>query len=241
MSSDGSHPRPGGRDDRELVGAVLAGDMDAFATLYRIHARSVAAAVRDNVADAETVADVVQEVFLKALERLSTLRDPNLFGPWLMSIARHAGVDNRRGRARGPVIVDHEVDPPSGSPGPEVLAEMDELAGLIRTCVAGLPPRDATALTLVTQLGFGPADIAQALGVTPGTAKVILHRARHRLRDALALELLVRRRAGGCPSFDALYDAGDVVGAARHVRSCEACAALAAAEVSLYAARLTGV
>ena len=41
--------------------------------------------------------DVVQDVFLKALERLATLRDPDLFGPWLMSIARHAGVDHRRG------------------------------------------------------------------------------------------------------------------------------------------------
>ena len=240
MSSDGTRPR-GGVDDRALVGAVLAGDMDAFAALYRAHARPVAAAIRDNVRDAETVADLVQDVFVKALERLATLRDPDLFGPWLMSIARHAGVDQRRARARGPVIVDHEVEPASASPGPDTVAELEELAELVRTCVAGLPPRDATALTLVTQLGFGPADIAQSLGVSPGTAKVILHRARHRLRDALALELLVRRRAGGCRAFDALYDAGDVVGAARHLRSCEPCAALAASEVSLYAAHLTGV
>ena len=198
MFSGEAHPRPARPDNRALVAAVLAGDMDAFATLYRAHVRSVAAAVRDNVRDPETVADVVQDVFVKALERLSSLRDPELFGPWLMAIARHAAVDHRRGRARGPVIVEQDADPAATSPGPDTLAELGELAGLVRTCVAALPPRDATALTLVTQLGFGPADIAQSLNVTPGTAKVILHRARNRLRHALALELLVRRRAGGC-------------------------------------------
>ena len=61
--------------DRILVEAVLAGDMGAFATLYRAHVRAVTAAVRDNVHDPESIADVIQEVFLRALERLGTLRD----------------------------------------------------------------------------------------------------------------------------------------------------------------------
>ena len=241
MSSQGAHPGSGERDDGGLVRAVLAGDPDAFALLYQGHARAVAVAIRDNVHDPESVADVVQDVFVKALERLATLREPERFGPWLLSIARHAAVDHRRARTRGPVLVEQEVDAASAGPGPDVLAELAELAELVNTCVAGLPARDATALTLVTQLGLGPADIAGPLGVTPGTAKVILHRARNRLRDALALEVLVRRRAGGCCEFGRLFEAADWVGAARHVRSCVACGEIAASEVALYRARLTGV
>jgi RNA polymerase sigma factor (sigma-70 family) len=220
--------------DRVLVEAVLAGDMGAFATLYRAHVRAVTAAVRDNVHDPESIADVIQEVFLRALERLGTLRDLDRFGPWLLSIARHAAVDHRRLRGRSPIVDDFAVEPAATASGPDVVAELNELAALIRTCVGQLSTRDATALTLVTQLGFGPADIATALDVSPGAAKVILHRARRRLRDTLALELLVRRRGGGCAAFDAYFTAGDLIGAGRHVRACPSCGAVADSEVSLY-------
>src|SRR5205823_5369007 len=71
------------------------------------------------------------------------------------------------------------------------------------------------------------------LGVTRQTAKVIIHRARYRLRDALALELMVRRLQPGCAIFDALED--DVIAASRHVRTCPACEELVAAEIELYA------
>ena len=61
--------------------------MSAFSALYRSHVGVVTQAIRDNVHDPETVADVTQEVFARALERLGTLRDTDRFRPWLMSIA----------------------------------------------------------------------------------------------------------------------------------------------------------
>ena len=54
-------------------------------------------------------------------------------------------------------------------------------------CFAVLSPRDATVLTLVAQLGFTSADLSEALGVTQNNAKVILHRARRRLRTAVEI------------------------------------------------------
>jgi RNA polymerase sigma-70 factor (ECF subfamily) len=221
-------------DDPTAVTAVLEGDTAAFAMLYRAHVRAVSAAVRDNVHDPESVADVIQEVFLRALERLGALRDRNQFRPWLLAIARHAAIDHRRARGRSPVVDDVVAEPADTSVGPDLAAELDELAALIRTGLAELSTRDATALTMVTQLGFGAADIAACLGVSHGAAKVLLHRARGRLRDALALELLVRRRAGGCQSFDALFFAGDLVAAGRHVRACPSCSTIAQSEVTLY-------
>lgn len=134
---------------------------------------------------------------------------------------------------------DFAAEPVATTSGPDVVVELNELAALIRTCVGQLSIRDATALTLVTQLGFGPADIATSLDVSPGAAKVILHRARRRLRDTLALELLVRRRGGACAEFDACFTTGDLIGAGRHVRSCQSCGALADSEVSLYGRRVS--
>ena len=220
--------------DATLVSAVLDGDQAAFAVLYRTHAGAVARVVRDNVHDPEEVTDLVQEVFTRALERLPRLRDPQRFRPWLFSIARHAAVDARRGRRPVQSFGDGEPEPLADDHGPEELAEVRELARLVECCVAGLSRRDATALSLVTHLGFSPAEIATAMRVSVGAAKVLVHRARCRLRDALAVELMVRHPATACGFLQGLIRQRALGPAARHLSTCHACTAAVHAEAALY-------
>jgi RNA polymerase sigma-70 factor (ECF subfamily) len=222
-------------DDGDLVQKAASGDAGAFAVLYRAHVGAVTTVVRGGISNPETVADLVQDVFVKALDRLDTLRDPESFHAWLMSIARHVVIDRQRssGRQRVDSLDSDDADEPTaGGPSPEELAELADLAELVAGCVAGLSSRDATAVSMVTQLGLGPQEVAAALGVSRETAKVIIHRARYRLRDALSLELMVRRLQPGCPGFESLN--GDVIAAGRHVRSCPDCAGVVAAEIELY-------
>jgi len=177
-----------------LVRQARGGDTAAFASLYRANVGVVRRVVRDGIADPETAADIVQDVFVKALERLATLREPESFRSWLLSITRHTVVDRHRSAGRSPTTSLDAVrtaEPADAGPSAEELAELSELAALVAGCVAGLSPRDATAVAMVTHLGMGPAEVAGALGVSRGTAKVIVHRARSRLRHALALELMV--------------------------------------------------
>ena len=101
-------------------------------------------------------------------------------------------------------------------------------------CVGGLSPRDAAAIALVTRFGFSPTDVALAFDITPGAAKVLVHRARRRLRDALTLELNVRARSDACALLAAFRAAGDLVGAGRHVRDCDDCLGAAVDQLSLY-------
>ncbi|MEY2567763.1 MAG: hypothetical protein QOE35_2292 [Actinomycetota bacterium] len=224
--------------DGELVGRVRRGDPGAFAELYRTHVTAVRTVVADRVHGAEAVADVVQEVFARALERLATLRESDHFRPWLLAIARHAAIDSLRIQARTRCMPDDDsCDRAAAEDGPDALAELAELSQLVNGLVAGLSRRDATALTLVTNFGFSPAEVADALGVSPGAAKVIVHRARRRLHDALTLELMVRRRGAGCATFAAFYDTGAMREAARHVRVCSACAASVSGDVELFGAR----
>jgi RNA polymerase sigma-70 factor (ECF subfamily) len=219
-----------------LVEQVRDGDMSAFSALYRSHVGVVMQVIRDNVRDPETVADVTQEVFARVLERLGTLRATDRFRPWLMAIARHAAIDQRRRRSHTPdALDDRHTEPPDAGPGPDEVAELNDLARVVQGAVAGLSRRDATALTLVTQLGLQPGEVALALGVTPGAAKVILCRARRRLREVLTLDLVVRRNAHGCPTLARALDREDLLGAARHVRRCPVCSAVAEVEVELYA------
>lgn len=86
-----------------------AGDASAFARLYRAFGPMVHAIVLSRVSDAE-VADLVQDVFVAALGRLPSLRDPTAFGGWLAAIARHRTVDHRR-RRREVVRLDEEAWP----------------------------------------------------------------------------------------------------------------------------------
>ena len=221
--------------DATLVGRVRHGDHDAFEELYRTHVRAVRTVVSAKLSGVDAVADVVQEVFARALERLSTLREPDHFRAWLLSIVRHAAIDQRRDRdkTRHSPGEEAEAQPEPGD-GPADLVELAELSELVNGLVGGLSTRDATAISLVTRLGFSPAEVAQALGVTPGAAKVIVHRARRRLRDALSLDLMVRRSGEGCPAFAEVYDREAPAAAAHHVHGCSTCADLASRDIELF-------
>ena len=167
------------------------GDSESFSELSSRHAPAVRVAVRDTVSDRDEQLDLVQETFARALQRLASLNDPALFRAWVLQIARHAAIDHRRRASRAVEVSIDEPDRPqlpSKAPSPDELAELSELASRLQTGFARLSQRDATALSLAVHLGFGPAEIAIALGTTRANAKVILHRARRRLRKAAELE-----------------------------------------------------
>jgi RNA polymerase sigma factor (sigma-70 family) len=172
--------------DAEVLDAVRAGDMDAFDLLYRRFAGVVTAAVTQTLGPRDGTADVVQDVFCRVLERLADLRQPDRFVPWLLAIARHAAIDHARAGVRTQPDDGTALTVADDRPGPEELVELAQLADLVRGRVAGLSARDALAVTLVVDCGFSPAEVAVALGIETGTARVLLHRARRRLRDALA-------------------------------------------------------
>jgi len=219
------------RSDAELVAAVRSGDSRAFADLYREHLGSVRRVAYHLVGDSDATADAVQDTFARALQHLGDLREPDRFRPWLLAIARHAATDQLRARRRLTALDEtHDELLAASGPGPESVAEVRELAAQVRGCVAGLSTRDAAAVTMVTQLGFAPAQVAAALGVTPGAAKVIVHRARRRLRNALALQLMVEQPGLACEEFQKLRD-DDPLAASKHIESCVTCLERAGAEV----------
>lgn len=219
----------------------MRGEQVAFAALFERHSGAVRTAVRGHIGrSSEAVEDAVQESFARALSGIDSLRDPTRFRPWLMQIARNVATDIRRrdGRAVHDPI-DETGDGDEGTVlvgegrGPDIEAELTEMASLVRGCVAGLAPRDATAISMVMWLGFRPPDVAVALGITTGAAKVLLHRARNRLRDAIVLEVAASARRFSCPELVALISAQDDVGAARHLKSCDACTESGRAHVGL--------
>jgi RNA polymerase sigma factor (sigma-70 family) len=222
----------------DLVRRAADGDAGAFETLVRETTPSVRTVVRQYVRSPEDVNDLVQEVYLRALQRLHTLEDPERLRSWLYAIARNAGLDHVRQVKRRPTsaMEDEPTELRDVEPGPEELAEVRELAARVRGGAARLNPRDSTLLAMVTQLGFTPTDVAGALGMSHTAAKVAVHRARQRLRNAMLYEANVSEagraadEAAGtprerCPALDGLLAANQLVDAAVHVRSCRTCGA----------------
>lgn len=176
----------------EMVAGLRAGDAATAEAFYERHVGLVRFVVADNVADPFEREDVVQEVFARAYTRIHQLEDPARVRAWLLQIARRAAIDARRARCRRPEFTELEdrtvIDL---DPAPDVVAEVRVLSEAVAAGLAGLSARDRQVLTMVVELGFGLDDVAAALDISYTNAKVVLHRARRRLRDAVEPALAV--------------------------------------------------
>lgn len=175
--------------DADLVEAAINGDSQAFDALYRRYHSLVYGIVRADARGTADTDDITQEVFAQAWTRLSSLRDTSLFRSWLTQITRRTIIDHyRHGARRPPLRNDDDLALgalPSPADSPDEIAQLRELARTVEGGINDLSPRDATVVSLAVHFGFGPTDIGEALGITPGNAKVVLHRARKRLRDSI--------------------------------------------------------
>jgi RNA polymerase sigma-70 factor, ECF subfamily len=163
--------------DAVLVREAQQGDHEAFGRLYERYARVVHGIVLARVPTAD-VDDLVQDVFLTAWRRLTTLREPAAFGGWIAMIARHRTTDfHRRTSAT--------VELPPDLPASDATAERVEALQLL-DIVRALP--DAYRETLVLRLveGLTGPEIAERTGLTPASVRVNLHRGMKILRERIA-------------------------------------------------------
>lgn len=145
--------------------------------------------LRDHVDCADRRDELVQETFARALAGIGSLRDADRFRAWLFQIARNAGIDELVARRRVRLVefdasLHEGIDTAVGDHA-ELVADSHGLAEAIRDGLDRLSPRDAAALCLAADGTTSPTEIASTLGVTPGNARVIVHRARRRLRQDL--------------------------------------------------------
>lgn len=145
---------------------------------------------------------MVADVFVIAWRRLDQAPDDEF--PWLLGIARGVLANRRRGEARQLALHDRlaastgagVADGPEHSP--------DDRSGVMRA-FARLSRLDQEVLLLVAWDGLDRAQAARVLGITTGLFSVRLHRARRRLKRALAAqEKAVQQQAGEPPAVEVL-------------------------------------
>ena len=171
--------------DAELVELARAGDGDAYRQLFDRHRDRVTAVCRQRLRDASDVDDAVQESFARALAKLHQLRDGDNFGPWIRSIAVRACTDHHRAAQRlVPVDDERHGETPDTAPLPDEMLLSAERDASLRATFDELGERDRRALWMRHVSEAPVAAVAMELGLTEGSTRVLLTRARHRLRAA---------------------------------------------------------
>jgi RNA polymerase sigma factor (sigma-70 family) len=225
---------PGGRRDADLAVAAAAGDREALAAIYDRYASRVFALAVRQLRDRDAAADVTQEVFLTAAQRLGGLTDPERLRPWIFAVARHQIVDHvRRSQRMVPTDTVEDLDMTAATDGEGFDRVRDgELRTLLADSSAGLDDRDRMVLELAYGTELSGADLADALGVKENTAHQLLSRARQRMRTSLGALLVARQGREDCDELAALLESWDGMFStvwrkrvARHVDGCEVCTA----------------
>ena len=196
-------------EEQALIERLIAGDDAAFATLVDEHHDALVRMAKVFVRDAATAEEVVQDTWMAVLNGLSTFERRSSLKTWIFRIlanrAKTRGVRESRSvpmsalggdEAGGdePAVPPDRFgangmwsEPPRAwqeSGADEILARKEAM-GVLESALAGLPPGQRAVVTLCDIEGLTPEETRNVLEITETNRRVLLHRARSKLRRAL--------------------------------------------------------
>ena len=203
-----AEPRAADRDAALLV-SLRAGDEDAFATLVTRYHASLKRVARAYVSTEAVAEDVVQETWLAVIDGLARFEERSSLKTWMFHIlankAKTRGARERRtvpfaslaGAEDEPAVSPerfqrpgdawpgHWSAPPRPWEDPERRLASLEARELLRAAIAALPATQQAVLTLRDVEGLEAKEVCELLDVSAGNQRVLLHRARARVRSEL--------------------------------------------------------
>ena len=197
----------------ELLARLRAGDETAFAMVLERHQAVMLRLARTFVPDQQAAEDVVQETWAAVVQGLARFEGRSSFRTWLFRIlvnrARTRGVKDAR-TVPFSVLAQQEtgsreeavdaalfsdeppgwlrhwaVEPRTWAMSGEDHALMAEAGELVRTAILALPPAQRAVIALRDVEGWSASEVVALLDVSDGNQRVLLHRARARVRQAL--------------------------------------------------------
>lgn len=170
--------------DAEIVRLVLQGDRESYAVLVARHEKAVWATAWRILRDKDAALDVAQEAFVHAFHHLQELRQAELFGVWLLRIARREAIRAARLSSRHRAM---PIDRESEALCDELRAASsiaDDAADVL-AAVSRLPEHERLVVSLHYLEGHSVATIGEVLGRPVGTVTKQLSRAIARLKGIL--------------------------------------------------------
>ena len=195
-------------DERALLARLRQGDRAAFAALVGRHGGALLRLARTFTRDASTAEELVQDAWVAALDGLDGFEGRSSIRTWLLHIVSNKARTRlaREGRtvSLSAFTASSGGDDPAVDPGqfddrgawkappglwteenPERLAQGAQTRAALERAIAALPEAQRAVLTLRDVEGLEAEEICGILAITVGNQRVLLHRARARVREAL--------------------------------------------------------
>src|SRR5436189_2696137 len=200
------------RDDEELLAALRRGDEDAFRALVEEHGPFLLRLALMHVSSRAVAEEVVQDTWLAVLNGLDRFEGRSSLRTWIASILLNKA--RTRGKREGRIVpfalfrrryeegtgpaVDPDrfqgnrgerpgwwASPPAAWESPEEQLAADETRRVLLEAIKELPPRQRDVITLRDVSGWSAEEVRNALDLTETNQRVLLHRARSKVRAAL--------------------------------------------------------
>jgi RNA polymerase sigma factor (sigma-70 family) len=164
--------------DPRTLSLARGGDLLAFEELVRDYQADVWRFAYHFTRDRQMAEDITQEAFLRAFRFLRTFRGDSKFTSWLFRIARNCAMDAIRRRSGEQT---REQALPIGPPDPEARAEL-------HAALSAVSAEHREPFLLIEVFGLSYREAADVLNLRVGTVKSRMHRARHAMMAALAVD-----------------------------------------------------
>lgn len=181
-------------DEQALIGSAQRGDLNAFNELVLLYQNQVYNLAYRIMGEGDSASDATQEAFISAYRAIGGYRGGS-FRAWLMRIVTNACYDELRRRKRRPTSSLDALYVTEAAPGqvlaqhseePEAYVQRQELSRVLHDGLQTLPQEQRAALVLSDVQGYNYQEIAEIAGVSLGTIKSRLSRARAKMRDYLS-------------------------------------------------------
>ncbi len=164
-------------DERDLVLLARSGDVGAFSALVEHHWFPLVRFARSIVGEAEAE-DTVQDALVAAWSKISGLRHPEAFAPWMIRIVARRSFRRTRWRIR-------QVSLEQAGDAPDPVAGSGAEAVNVERVLSRLAPRQRAVMHLTVIEGMTDSEISAALGITAASVRSHRRRARESLHRAL--------------------------------------------------------
>jgi RNA polymerase sigma-70 factor (ECF subfamily) len=198
-------------DESQLIAALRSGDEAVFLALVEQHHASMVRLAATYVGSQAIAEDIAQETWLRALRSLNQFEGRSLFKTWLFRILANTALTVAKREGRTVPFSDFETDDepaveperflspehpqwpghwavfPNSWPAasPDEAAISRETLGCIERAIHTLPDNQRTVITLHDIEGWDSKDICNVLNISETNQRVLLHRARSKVRGAL--------------------------------------------------------